>query len=99
MGAASPMQLLALGSERLAEKNITSMLIADTANNATNGINMYKGYTAWYLNRGQEADPYRTGPPLTDEQVLRHIPQPYREVEYLVRVYLYLLIFSNELVL
>jgi arylsulfatase A-like enzyme len=44
--------------ERLAEKDITSMWIGDTQNNVTKGINMYKGYTAWYLNRGQEADPY-----------------------------------------
>jgi arylsulfatase A-like enzyme len=44
--------------ERLAEKKIPSMLITDTQNNVTRGINMYKGYTAWYLNRGQEADPY-----------------------------------------
>ena len=44
--------------ERLAEKDIPSMLITDTQNNVTRGINLYKGYTAWYLNRGQEADPY-----------------------------------------
>jgi len=44
--------------ERLAEKNIPSMWIGDTQNNVTRGINIYKGYTAWYLNRGQEGDPY-----------------------------------------
>jgi arylsulfatase A-like enzyme len=44
--------------ERLAEKDITSMWIGDTQNNVTHGINIYKGYSAWYLNRGQEADPY-----------------------------------------
>lgn len=43
--------------ERLAEKGIVSMWIADTQNNATRGINMNRGFTAWHLNRGQEADP------------------------------------------
>jgi len=45
-------------TERLSEKNIPSMWIGDTQNNVSRGINIYKGYTAWYLNRGQEADPY-----------------------------------------
>ena len=52
--------------ERLGEKGIPSMWIGDTQNNVTRGINIYKGYTAWYLNRGQEADPYRSGPPVPD---------------------------------
>ncbi len=43
--------------ERLAEKRVPSMLVMDTQNNVTRGINMWKGYTAWYCNRGQEADP------------------------------------------
>ncbi|NOY80560.1 MAG: sulfatase-like hydrolase/transferase [Kiritimatiellaeota bacterium] len=42
--------------ERLAEKNIPSMLITDTQNNVTKGINIYKGFTAWHVNRGQEGD-------------------------------------------
>jgi len=33
--------------ERLREKKIPSMLILDTQNNATGGMNMFKGYTAW----------------------------------------------------
>jgi len=44
--------------ERLAEKKIPSMLITDTQNNVTNGMNLFKGYTAWALNRGQEGDPH-----------------------------------------
>ena len=43
--------------ERLAEKHVPSQWIGDTQNNVTRGINMYKGYTAWCCNRGQEADP------------------------------------------
>jgi arylsulfatase A-like enzyme len=44
--------------ERLARKRIPSMLVTDTANNVTTGINVFKGYTAWYVNRGQEGDPW-----------------------------------------
>ncbi len=44
-------------AERLGEKNIPSMLVTDTANSVTNGRNLYKGYTAWAFNRGQEGDP------------------------------------------
>ena len=43
--------------ERLAKENIPSMWIGDTQNNVRPcGSNFNKGYTAWYLNRGQEAD-------------------------------------------
>jgi len=44
--------------ERLADKKVPSMLIIDTANNVCRGMNMFKGYTAWICNRGQEGDPY-----------------------------------------
>jgi len=45
-------------AERLADKNIPSMMITDTANTVETNINMYKGFTAWTCNRGQEGDPY-----------------------------------------
>lgn len=44
-------------AERLKEKKVTSMLVTDTANSVTNGRNVYKGYTSWQFNRGQEGDP------------------------------------------
>jgi len=44
-------------AERLGEKRITTMLVTDTANSVTNGRNVYKGYTSWAFNRGQEGDP------------------------------------------
>jgi len=43
--------------ERLADKKVTSMLITDTANMVTRTRNLYKGFTAWAFNRGQEGDP------------------------------------------
>jgi len=42
---------------RLADKGIPSMWVGDTQNNVTRSINLIRDYTAWHLNRGQEADP------------------------------------------
>jgi len=45
--------------ERLREqKGIPSMMVTDVANTVSYGQNMYKGFTAWTWNRGQEGDPY-----------------------------------------
>ncbi|MBD3184198.1 sulfatase-like hydrolase/transferase [Candidatus Poribacteria bacterium] len=63
--------------ERLSQKKITSMLITDTQNNVTRGINMYKGYTAWYLNRGQEGDPH-----WLDANVPLEWPVPHELIRY-----------------
>jgi len=68
--------------ERLAEKDIPSMLITDTQNNVTGGINLYKGYTAWYLNRGQEADPY-----WLDANVPLEWPVPHELIRYRARTW------------
>lgn len=43
-------------AERLTAKKIPSMLVTDTQNSVTNGRNVYKGYTAWAFNRGQEGE-------------------------------------------
>lgn len=64
-------------TERLAEKDIPSMWIGDTQNNVTRGINIYKGYTAWYLNRGQEADPN-----WLDHSVPLEWPVPHELIRY-----------------
>ncbi len=63
--------------ERLAEKKIPSMLITDTQNNVTGGMNMFKGYTAWYVNRGQEGDPC-----WLDENVPLEFPVPHHLIRY-----------------
>lgn len=41
----------------LTEKNVPSMLITDTANNVMGRVNLFRDYTAWACNRGQEGDP------------------------------------------
>ena len=40
----------------LAEKKVPSMLITDTQNTVTGKMNLYRDFTAWTVNRGQEGD-------------------------------------------
>jgi len=68
--------------ERLAEKGIDSMWIGDTQNNVTSGINMNRGFTAWHLNRGQEADPM-----WLDASVPVEWPVPRHLIRYTERVW------------
>jgi len=63
--------------QRLAARNVPCMWIGDTQNNVTNGINMYKGFTAWRLNRGQEGDPC-----WLDETVCPDVPVPAHLIRY-----------------
>ncbi|MBM3477363.1 MAG: hypothetical protein FJX75_29185 [Armatimonadetes bacterium] len=44
-------------AERLREKQVPSMMITDTQNTVVTNINLWKGFTAWTCNRGQEGDP------------------------------------------
>jgi arylsulfatase A-like enzyme len=43
--------------QRLTAAGVPSMLITDTANNVTGGVNLQRDFTAWVCNRGQEGDP------------------------------------------
>ncbi len=64
-------------AERLSEKKIPSMMITDTANSVTRGMNHYKGFTAWYCNRGQEGDPW-----WLDDEVPLDVPVPPELIRY-----------------
>jgi len=68
--------------ERLAEKGIPSMWVGDTQNNVTRGINVNKGFAAWALNRGQEADPC-----WLDASVPLEYPVPPHLIRYTERVW------------
>jgi arylsulfatase A-like enzyme len=46
-------------AERLRrDKDIPCMMVTDVANTVSDGRNMYKGFSAWAWNRGQEGDPH-----------------------------------------
>ena len=63
--------------ERLAEKDIHSFMLTDVQNNVTRSINLYKGFSGWYCNRGQEADPF-----WTDAEVPLEWPVPPELIRY-----------------
>jgi arylsulfatase A-like enzyme len=63
--------------KRLSEKNIPSMLITDTANNVTGNVNLFRDYTAWTVNRGQEGDKC-----WLDENVPLVFPVPHPLIRY-----------------
>jgi len=47
-----------LAERLMEEKGIPSMMVTDVANTVSGGCNLYKGFTAWAWNRGQEGDPH-----------------------------------------
>jgi len=61
----------------LTEKKVPSQLITDTQNNVTGNMNLFRDYTAWTLNRGQEADRY-----WMDENVPLVFPVPPHLIRY-----------------
>ncbi|NOZ23052.1 MAG: sulfatase [Planctomycetes bacterium] len=66
----------------LTEKNIPSQLITDTQNNVTGSVgkmamNLFRDYTAWTLNRGQEGDTH-----WLDANVPLKFPVPHRLIRY-----------------
>ena len=63
--------------QKLTRKKIPSMLITDTQNNVTKGINLFRDYTAWTCNRGQEGDTC-----WMDENVPLEYPVPKHLIRY-----------------
>lgn len=61
----------------LRERGVPSMLITDTQNNVTRTQNLQRDFTAWTLNRGQEADPY-----WLDDSVPLTFPVPKHLIRY-----------------
>jgi len=71
--------------ERLAEKKVPSMLVTDTQNMVQRSRNMYKGFTSWAFNRGQEGDPcwLDAGVPLewpVEPHLIRYTPDRWLQV-------------------
>lgn len=72
--------------ERLREeKDIPSMMVTDVANTVSYGRNMYKGFSAWAWNRGQEGDPWwlDNGVPLefpVEPEMIRYSAEGWHQV-------------------
>lgn len=65
-------------AELLAAAGYRTCFITDAYHQFKPGKNFHRGFQEWQWIRGQESDPWRTGPRIPDEAVMRHIPEALR---------------------
>ena len=65
-------------AELLSEAGYRTAFITDTYHQFKPSKNFHRGFHEWQWIRGQESDPWRTGPPVSDATVFRHIPKRLR---------------------
>jgi len=61
-------------AELLQRRGYRTALITDTYHQFKPSKNFHRGFDEWQWIRGQEADPYRSGPPVSEEEIDRHLP-------------------------
>ncbi len=62
-------------AELLRNADYRTGFVTDTYHQFKASKNFHRGFDEWHWIRGQESDPYRSGPTISDERVLRHIPK------------------------
>lgn len=65
-------------SELLRARGYRTALITDTYHQFKPGKNYGRGFDEWQWVRGQENDPWRSGPKVSDEVIFRHLPESQR---------------------
>jgi arylsulfatase A-like enzyme len=60
-------------SEMLRAEGYRSALITDCYHQFKPSKNFHRGFNEWVWVRGQEADPYRSGPPVSDAEIIKHM--------------------------
>ena len=60
-------------AEMLREAGYRTALITDCYHQFKPSKNFHRGFDEWIWVRGQEGDPYRSGPVVSDEQIARHM--------------------------
>jgi arylsulfatase A-like enzyme len=60
-------------AEMLGKTGYRSALITDTYHQFKPSKNFHRGFDEWIWVRGQEADPYRSGPAVSDDEIARHM--------------------------
>jgi len=60
-------------AEMLGAAGYRTALITDTYHQFKPSKNYHRGFDEWIWIRGQEADPYRSGPPVPDQEIARHM--------------------------
>ena len=63
-------------SEMLGAVGYRSALVTDCYHQFKPSKNFHRGFDEWIWVRGQEGDPYRSGPPVTDAEIARHMAEP-----------------------
>ena len=66
-------------AEQLVVNGYRTAFITDVYHQFKANRNFHRGFQEWRWIRGQETDPYRTGPALPDEFVLHHIAEKLRD--------------------
>jgi len=70
-------------AEILRSHNYRTAFITDTYHQFKPSMNFHRGFDEWTWIRGQEADPYRSGPTPSQEEVLSHIPENLRTERFI----------------
>lgn len=60
-------------AEMLRAAGYRTALITDTYHQFKPSKNYHRGFDEWIWIRGQEADPYRSGPPVSDQEIAQHM--------------------------
>ena len=60
-------------AERLRDAGYRTAFVTDCYHQFKPSKNFHRGFDEWQWVRGQEADPYRSGPPISRERLLRHM--------------------------
>jgi arylsulfatase A-like enzyme len=66
-------------AELLSKQGYRTALYTDTYHQFKPSKNYARGFQEWSWIRGQENDPYRSGPQVSDEEVFRHLPSNQRD--------------------
>lgn len=72
-------------SEILGSEGYRTALITDCYHQFKPSKNFHRGFDQWVWVRGQEHDPYRSGPSVTEERVRQHMTGPVAEDPVLAR--------------
>ncbi len=61
-------------AELLQSRGYRTGFITDTYHQFKPSKNFHRGFDEWHWIRGQEADPYLSGPPVSEAKIARHLP-------------------------
>lgn len=78
-------------AELLQMRYYRTALISDCYHQFKPSMNFHRGFSQWRWIRGQETDPYKLGPSISDEELEKYMPKNLRnpfQIEHVMRQYL-----------